>query len=352
MTRVSVIIPVYNVEEYLENTLTSLKNQSFTDAEFICIDDGSTDKSLDICNQFVAADSRFKVISQANGGPAKARNTGIDLATGEFICFVDSDDYLEENALDIMYSQSSGYDIIVHSASVFGDYDKIPEWINKCFDIRPNVFHSFNIRDIFTVNGCRPFLWQHFIRTSILKDNNIRIDEQLEIGEDQAFEVAYFSKARRVLFIPDRLYRYRINRTDSIMSKYENKPWEKLNQHCIMLTTIINTIQDNVRESDELVLLEWIIELTYWDLLKLLYTDQVKYLQRIIPLLESLNIEDNTNNLKELTSLMYRHMRIMYDYQGNPEQLLNALSEIDSNLSNRLNKITTSIFYRFKEYNS
>ena len=102
MTRFSVIIPVYNVESYLRECLDSVLCQTFQDWEAICVNDGSSDNSLAILDEYAAKDSRFKVVSQANGGLSAARNTGIDNASGEYIVFLDSDDWIEYNTLEIL----------------------------------------------------------------------------------------------------------------------------------------------------------------------------------------------------------------------------------------------------------
>ena len=97
MVKVSVVIPVYNVEDYLRDCLDSIVNQTLKDIEIICINDGSTDNSLEILEHYKSKDERIKVISQENGGISAARNKGIDLASGDYISFIDSDDYIDNN---------------------------------------------------------------------------------------------------------------------------------------------------------------------------------------------------------------------------------------------------------------
>ena len=106
MVKVSVIIPVFNVEKYLKECIESISNQSLKDIEIICIDDGSTDNSLNILNEYADNDSRFKIILQDNLGPGAARNEGISIAEGKYIYFMDSDDILELNALEDLYHLS------------------------------------------------------------------------------------------------------------------------------------------------------------------------------------------------------------------------------------------------------
>lgn len=111
----SVIIPVYNVEPYLSDCLDSLLNQTFSDWEAICVNDGSTDGSADILAAYAARESRLKVITQTNGGLSSARNSGIDAAEGEYVLFLDSDDWLEENALEVLSANLDGEDMVCFS---------------------------------------------------------------------------------------------------------------------------------------------------------------------------------------------------------------------------------------------
>ena len=101
---VSIIVPVYNVEKYIEECIDSLINQTYKDIEVILVDDGSTDASGEICDRYAQKDSRVKVYHNENDGPSKARNFGLDKATGEFVTFVDSDDWIESEAIELLIS--------------------------------------------------------------------------------------------------------------------------------------------------------------------------------------------------------------------------------------------------------
>ena len=100
MPEISVVIPFYNVQKYLKQCLDSVVNQTFNDIEIICIDDGSSDSSLDILNEYAKKDDRFKILTQENKGPSYTRNRGIDTAQGKYLYFMDSDDYIEPESLE------------------------------------------------------------------------------------------------------------------------------------------------------------------------------------------------------------------------------------------------------------
>lgn len=109
--KVSIIIPVYNVENYLRVCLDSVVNQTYSDLEIICINDGSTDSSLDILNEYAKNDSRILVVSQSNRGLAAARNTGLEYVTGELCYFLDSDDYIERNLIEYAVKIFENFDV-------------------------------------------------------------------------------------------------------------------------------------------------------------------------------------------------------------------------------------------------
>ena len=122
MPKVSIIIPIYNVEQYLKKCLDSIINQTLKDLEIICINDCSPDNSLSILEEYAAKDSRIKIINlEQNGGQGKARNLGIDLATGEYVCFVDPDDYMSLNMYEDLYKQACELD----SEIVISEYKRI-----------------------------------------------------------------------------------------------------------------------------------------------------------------------------------------------------------------------------------
>ena len=108
--KVSVIVPVYNVEKYIEKCLLSIQNQTFTDFECLVINDGTKDKSIEVAKKVVGNDPRFRFFDKENGGLSDARNFGIEKASGEYLCFIDSDDYIHEELLELTYMMGKEYD--------------------------------------------------------------------------------------------------------------------------------------------------------------------------------------------------------------------------------------------------
>lgn len=322
--KASVVIPVYNEEGYLSECLQSLKDQDFEDCEFICVDDGSTDRSLQICESFAASDARFKVISQKNSGPAVARNKGIDLAQGEYICFVDSDDRARSNMLSRLYevAKSGDYDIVVHGADTFGEGE--PEkYITDAINVKNHVIRNFTVEDIFSEKGCRPFLWQHFIRASIIKGWKNKINADLRIGEDQAFEIRYFSYANKVCFIEDKLYDYRINKPGSITESYSHRLMDKMWQLDKMIFTVQVEINPKVIDDDaKVVLMQWGLEMICRDMINLLYRDQIPYARELRKFLNNYDAERLSGRFDRIHYAMYIQVLLLDEYGDNREEFV------------------------------
>ena len=202
MIEVSVIIPFYNTEKYIGRCLKSLVRQKGVDAEFILIDDGSTDGSLEICERFASEDGRFKIIRSEHRGVSHARNLGLDAAAGKYVAFVDSDDKLLKDALKSLFgmAEETGCDCVKFNAKlVHGS-----KWMKDSFQKHDELVENFTPEDIFRFKDCRPFVWMHFIHRDLIED--VRFKEALAIGEDQEFVIRYMLKANRVLFTSRRLY--------------------------------------------------------------------------------------------------------------------------------------------------
>ena len=218
MYKISVIVPVYNVETYLRQCLDSIINQTLTDIEIICINDGSTDTSPDILKEYESRDSRIRIISQENKGLSSARNRGLEVAVGEYIYFIDSDDYLDVNALDELYSLSKDkdLDLILFKLANFDDEGNVDyNYSNMPFllDIPKDVFTYRDFKDdLFRVDVTA---YTKFFKRELVSD--MRFPEGL-IFEDSAVYLDYIINAKRICFLDKCLY-YRRIRDDSIISK-------------------------------------------------------------------------------------------------------------------------------------
>ena len=221
---ISVIIPVYNVEEYLRECIESVLNQTFRDFEIILVDDGSTDSSGDICDEYVEKDERVTVIHQKNGGLSVARNTGLSEANGKYVYFLDSDDYISENALATLLNiaENDSSDIVFFDAVSFADTDDFT--VNQNY-IRKNKYLTDKGYDVFVsltkakeFHSAVPLL---FINKEFLLAANISFIPGI-LYEDMVFTYQIFCSAGTVSQCSRALY-HRRYRKDSIMTSAKSK---------------------------------------------------------------------------------------------------------------------------------
>lgn len=217
----SVVVPVYNVEKYLGECVDSLLNQTFTDFEILLIDDGSTDSSGEICDRYAHSDSRVKAFHFENEGLGAARNKGFGKAVGEYVIFLDSDDFYDTNTLEILYSNLSENkpDVLIFSGKPFFD------GINS--DIKTlSYIHTVGLNEVidgkaFLDKAIKseefyPQVCMYVYQRDFLVSSGIAFDEGV-IHEDEQYSFLLLMRAKKVLCIPDRLYNRRY-RTGSIMT--------------------------------------------------------------------------------------------------------------------------------------
>nr|WP_295161678.1 glycosyltransferase [uncultured Methanobrevibacter sp.] len=220
MVKVSVVIPVYNVEDFLGECLDSIINQTLTDIEIICVNDGSADKSLDILNEYASRDDRITVIDQENGGHAVATNRGMDIATGKYLFLMDSDDILDLDALKLTYelAEKKEVDFVIFQAiNYYMDKDEYIEEENysmtKLADhVGDSVFSYRDVKDYVFDISVTP--WSKLYRRDFIEKNNIRFPEGL-VFDDNVFFFDVLFAAERITFLRKHLFKRRWYPTSS-----------------------------------------------------------------------------------------------------------------------------------------
>ena len=208
MVAISVIMPVYNSSGFLNKSIDSIQKQTLNDIEIICVDDGSTDNSLEVLNDLKDKYGNIRIICQENSGPGVARNTGIKNAQGEYIAFLDSDDiYLDETALEKMYNlgKSEDFDLICANLKrINQDYT-----IDTHYDFINSRFTYFYKKDVLNSEDYGiPFaFYRNIFKRSFLEENNI-IFPNLRFGEDPVFMVNTLTNINKFLALPLDLYGY------------------------------------------------------------------------------------------------------------------------------------------------
>lgn len=222
--KISVIVPIYNSEKYLEICLKSIQNQSLKDIEIILIDDGSTDNSGKIADDFSINDSRIKVIHQKNKGLSCARNFGIKISKGEYISFIDSDDWIEPTMFDELYNiaRENFTDILVSGVVVEYPIENrsiiyIPN--ESIFTKEKSVFGELFLE----LYNCKlsNYAWNKLYKTSFLKENDIQFLEDGMPAEDLFFNLTAFLNAESIGVIKKTFYHYMRRDESSILTKYQ-----------------------------------------------------------------------------------------------------------------------------------
>lgn len=214
MVQYSFIIPVYNAEKNLKKCLDSICKQSFTNYEVILIDDGSTDQSFSICKRYEIHNKKFHVYYQQNSGPSVARNVGLELATGKWICFVDSDDSIEESYLQDIQDIVQSFDVDV----VFIGHNKVNENGMKDVFLHGKVLETniktalaFSERDMFG------YTWIKAFRRDSIKE--IRFDVNLNLFEDEIFTCQVLPNCGRIGVVNKPIYNYNIGDGSSLIGR-------------------------------------------------------------------------------------------------------------------------------------
>lgn len=223
--KVSVIMPVYNTEKYVEEALYSILNQTLEEIQIIVVNDGSKDNSLEVVNKIAASDKRIEVYSQVNKGQALARNLGLKYAEGQFIYFMDSDDVLDKNTLYTCYEKciKEELDFVFFDAEAFSDEDDniyLPLNYDRKGKIEDRVYTGLEMVDhLLNVNGYRVPPWLYFIRKSYLDELQLTF-VPVALHEDQIFVAHLFVLAPRVAYIPEKYFRRRLRPNSVMTNKY------------------------------------------------------------------------------------------------------------------------------------
>lgn len=219
---ISIIIPVYNAEDYMERCINSVIDQTYQDIEIILIDDGSNDRSGKICDKYQMIDNRVKVIHKENQGVSAARNTGIDIATGDFIGFVDADDYIEKDMYEYLYKiiNQNNADIAICNYDNVNDnfHSSLGSYMSKNMIMKS----SEAIENVLKTNGFKGYLWNKLFRVELLKNNQkyIRLDPDISICEDLLFVCKCISRSKTIVYSPLIKYHYYNNKQSVLRSNF------------------------------------------------------------------------------------------------------------------------------------
>lgn len=270
--KVSVIVPVYNTEKYLRRCVDSIVKQTLGDLEIILVDDGSKEPCALLCDELAKTDSRIKVMHKVNGGAGFARNAALEIAAGEYIGFVDSDDYIEPEMYEKLYAAAVRYDAdLVISGTCFvggNTFSKENEHLLKSYFEKDTVFEKEDIQNLLLgVVGALPqepddsrygvSVWKNLFRNTLIQERKIRfLSERKIMSEDTIFMVDYVKQSDRAVGIPEAYYCYCRNE-DSLSKSYSSTRFER---SIVFFKELENHIADVVPKETYKIYLDRLIQ--------------------------------------------------------------------------------------------
>lgn len=244
---VSIVVPIFQVEKYLEKCILSITEQTYKNLEIILVDDGSTDDSAVIANKYKSIDKRIKVINKQNGGLSDARNAGFKYCTGEYVLFVDGDDYIEVEAVEILVRtiESKNLDVVL-----FGFYiDKV--------DLKENILNIETVEvkteDSKTFAKVLGYAWNKMYRVEFLKENKIIFEKGLSLIEDVVFNEMVYEKTSKIEYLNVPLYHYMDRERISLVKKYHWNSFELQKRGFYSRKKILNNIKLDNQLKNELI---------------------------------------------------------------------------------------------------
>ena len=217
--KISVIIPVYNVENYLEKCINSIINQTYKDLEIILVDDGSTDSSGKICDDYSKKDDRIIVIHKNNNGVSSARNDGLRKATGDYVVFPDSDDYIDSNMYKDMLEQFKDTIDLVCCGYYINDSKKNDKKHEKIIN------NKLSMEYLMGDDYYKGYVWNKMYKMQIIKKINLFFNENITICEDLLFNTIYINNIRKSVFLDKQYYYYLIRSSSAYNSRIFNEKW-------------------------------------------------------------------------------------------------------------------------------
>lgn len=235
MTKVSIIVPVYNAEKYLRQCVDSILKQTYKNLDVVLVNDGSTDKSKSICDEYAEGDSRVRVVDKANSGVSDTRNVGIDTAIGEYICFSDADDYLMPDYVEYLMKLAESNDAdVAYSSEMFTTFHK-----EQIANDHVKILTPEEATEAILLYNVPVGVYSKIFKKKFLDDNKVRFEPNIFIGEGFNFNTYAFQRANKVIAGKHKIYFYRRDNNESAMTHFNiNK--------CTMAVKAIDNIRKNL----------------------------------------------------------------------------------------------------------
>ncbi|WHZ55737.1 glycosyltransferase family 2 protein [Metabacillus hrfriensis] len=287
--KVSVVVPVYNCENYISNCLESILNQTYTNIEIIIINDGSSDKSEEIISEYKEKDNRIIYVYQENNGPSEARNKGILTSTGKYLVFIDSDDTVDKRYIELLLKEmiSSEADLVCCG---YRDESKYMVRNHTDFDFNISVnLHSFMEM---VCKGTGGVLWGKIFKKEIIVENNLKMDKNIFMSEDLVFVLQYVAYCKIFAAIKEYLYNYNRLNQESISSKISINYIENHIIVCEYIEGIFRSVNFNEQKTNQIIV-------------KRIQEFVLSLIEQQTFNLKNIEINKASNNIKKLLSIPY-----------------------------------------------
>lgn len=284
---ISIVIPVFNAENTLDECIESLKAQTFDDWEAVCVNDGSHDGSLEKLQRFAEEDDRIRVFTQENAGPSAARNAALDAARGEIVMFLDCDDWYEPNACETVHDAFCNGEVdIMAFGAICVPESAAPKHVRDLLSPCDEIIAGFT-PDVLFSKHAQPYIARIAARRAFLEAHHVRFATDIKLAEDTAFLFEAYPHARKTALSSAKLYNYRMNSgsiTHDLNSANATKA--KLDQHLAAIGHILSNWQKNnlIGLCPERMV-EWILDFTLFDISHLPVEQQANYIERLDSLL-------------------------------------------------------------------
>lgn len=216
---ISILVAVYNTQAYLDRCLTSILEQTYTNIEVIVIDDGSKDRSLEICREYESKDKRVRVYTQKNGGLSAARNAGIEKTKGKYLCFIDSDDFIQNNYIEVLYKDIMKYKSDIVVCGYFKEKNKTTEimqlkkgGVYSCDEAMCLMYYE---------NAFGAYAWNKIFKSNLIKENGLKFDLDLRMTQDLLWVTNYIINCKKIYYEKEPLYHY-VNSKTSVCRQGRN----------------------------------------------------------------------------------------------------------------------------------
>lgn len=317
---ISIIVPVYKIEKYIDRCIKSILDQRYKEFELILIDDGSPDNSGNICDLYAMKDSRIKVIHKENTGVSDSRNVGLKYAKGKYIMFVDGDDWIESNSLELLADKinNNEVDLIIYGIikDLYSNNKLIKSEINAIVNEKKMDIKELPTEFEYLINTIKMLpAWMYLFKADIIRMHSLNFNEELVVYEDFEFNLRYISKCKDILIIPQIIYHYIMDVNVNQLSK--RNTFNLVSNINFVSNTILNFLEEIDADENMMRYMQTYIFDLYVLCLKkiIIHRKEINYSKKI-EVLKDLKNDDIFKMVMEVYGEKFKFYRLLYYFMN------------------------------------